>query len=270
MPQEESNTQQQPVVQQEQQPVQDLPTSGYIPSQADLMRDYKASEQQATQEQRIEDTPMGADLQELAEKLGVNPEDIGQPPAPEPPEEKVYADPDDWYSEQFSTPEASKFADDFRKYVGFDIKEVYGLIKQTAEVTKGVDQWRQEAYAQQQLNSLRQDFGEEFDSLMPQVLDRFAQIREVNPQQAAALDNPDGARMLAALIRQEQSQGVQQPPSQKNVPNFLPNKRQVTHGRNQPPVIKYSEMMKWSGEEIDRRYGEILQAKQNGTLIYDI
>jgi len=263
MPEQQQPEQQQPVNQPVPgSPSSETPTSGYIPSQSDVIaRQHEQPPQQEVVDPNIE---------ELSTKLGINPDELGveTPPQEEKQEEK-FSDPEDWYKQQFSNPEASKFVEDFKKYVGLDIKEVYGLIKETAEVTKGVDQWRQEAVAQQQLNTLKQEFGNEFDSLMPQILERFDQIRKVNPQQAQALDNPDGARLLAAKIKQEQSQGTYTQ-QRDDVPTYLPNRRQVSYRQSDSPVIKMSEFRSWSGEEMDRRYGDILRAKQNGTFIYDV
>lgn len=248
----------------------EAPSSGYLRSDADKQRDERLAELNNTLNN--EPTEVNPDIQELSEKLGVNPEEIGNEPQPEPEEpQQDYIDPDDWYAQQFSEEKAQKFAEDFKKYVGLDIKEVYGLIKNTAEVTQHVDDWRQQAVAEQQLSQLKQEFGNEFDTLMPQVLERFGEIKQKNPQQAAALDNPDGARLIAALIRQEQSSGQQQrPAATKEVPNYFPNRRNVSHGRESSPVIRMSEMITWTGEEMDRRYADIVLAKRNNTFIYDV
>lgn len=248
----------------------ETPSSGYMRSQADKDRDARHEELLGLTNNTPEET--NPDIQELSEKLGVNPEDIGKEPTPEPEEPKQdYVDPEDWYAQQFNEEKAQQFAEDFKKYVGIDIKEVYGLIKNTAEVTKYVDDWRQQAVAEQQVNKLKQEFGQEYDTLMPQVLERFGQIKKANPQQGAALDNPDGARLIAALIRQERMQGKTQiPPATKDVPTYFPNRRQVNHGRESSPVIKMSEMITWTGEEMDRRYADIVLAKRNGTFVYDV
>lgn len=215
-----------------------------------------------------------AELVALSEKLGINPDDLGrseedikkdQPPMPT----------EDWYAQQFAEPEAKQFADNFRKHLGIDIKEVYELIHNTANVTKGLESWRQQVQAQRDLDVLRSELGNEFDNIMPQVAQEFQRIRQVNPQQAAALDNLDGARYLAAYIRQKSGGGrTTQPIGQnnQNVPQFsYPNVRQVPgSGGSKPPTIRMSEFLKWEDSEVQRRYNDIVQAKQNGTFIYDI
>jgi hypothetical protein len=232
------------------------PSSGYLRSETDIKRDTPV----------VAPDP-GYDINELATKLGVDPASIGQPEVVEqvaPPPVNT----EDWYAKQFGTDEAKQFADNFKKYIGIDIKEVYQLINNTAQVNTGLETWRKQVTVQQQTQQLKQEFGAEFDTLMPLIGQRFKQIQATNPKQAAALDNLDGARMLAALIRQEgiQQNSVQQP----DVPQYLPNRRPLNRGgQGQSPVIKMSDFVKWSDEEVQARYGEIVRAKQNGTFIND-
>jgi len=239
-------------------PESSTPGSGYLRQQADIRRD--------TPEEPVQQD-VGYDINELATKLGVDPNSLGQEEAPvEQPPVSV----EDWYAGQFGSTEAQQFADNFKKHLGIDIKEVYQLIQNTAQVTKGVEQWRQQVTAQTQAQQLRQELGDEFDTLMPMIGQRFSEIKKANPKQAAALDNIDGARMLAALIRQE---GVQQrtPMGNSNVPNYLPNRRQVNRGGNgQSPVIKMSDFINWSDSDVQMRMPDIIRAKQNGTFIHDI
>jgi hypothetical protein len=236
-------------------PESDTPSSGYLKSQADTIRDTPV----------VEADP-GYNIEELATKLGIDPNTIGQPEAPEqaaPP-----ANTEDWYAKQFGTVEAQQFAENFKKYVGLDIKEVYKLINDTATVTQGVETWRKQVTVQQQTQQLKQEFGDDFDSIMPLIGQRFKQIQQSNPKQAQALDNLDGARMLAALIRQEgyQQSVVQNP----EVPPYLPNRRPINRGgQGTSPVIKMSDFVKWSDAEVQARYGEVVRAKQNGTFIND-
>ena len=239
-------------------PESSTPGSGYLRQQADIIRDTPQESQQQDP---------GYDIGELATKLGIDPNSLGQEEVPVVEQPKST---EDWYAAQFGTAESQQFAENFKKHLGIDIKEVYQLIQNTAQVNTGLEQWRQQVAAQTQAQQLRQELGSEFDSLMPLIGERFQQIKKVNPQQAAALDNLDGARMLAALIRQE---GVQKgvPLGNQNVPNYLPNRRQANRGYSgQSPVIKMSEFINWSDSDVQTRMPDIIRAKQNGTFIHDI
>jgi hypothetical protein len=208
----------------------------------------------------------------LAAKLGIDPNQLGKsqeeldankPPLPV----------DDWYSQQFGTQEAQQFAESFKKYVGIDIKEAYQLMNNTAQVTKGLESWRAQVQTERDLGILQQEFGNEFDQIMPLVAQEFQRIKAVNPQQAAALDNVDGARYLAAYIRQR-GIGATQPNqlARQDVPQFnFPNVRtRHTGGSSTAPTIRMSEFIKWTDDDVQRRYNEVVAAKQAGTFIYDL
>lgn len=212
-------------------PESETPMSGYIPDSRAVQRD-----QQAQQPPPVDNT----ELEQLSQRLGVRPEDIGQPPAPEQPEQPLNTE--DWYAKQFGTEEARQFAENFKKYVGMDIKEVYNVVNNTARVTQGLEQWRQEVRAERDTQTLRSEWGQDFDNIMPLVAQKFQHIQKTNPQQARALDNLDGARMLAALVRQEQQQGYQAKPNVPQTPAFLPNRRPIQRGVGATPSsIKMSD-----------------------------
>lgn len=244
-------------------------TSGYM----DSTYHWNSPEEPAQQEAPQPIEQLNADdLDEYAKKLGINPDELGKSEeelrANEPP-----LSPDDWYSQQFGTAEAKQFADNFKKHLGLDIKEVYELINSTANVTKGLEQWRQQVQNERDLGLLKQEFGNEFDSIMPGVKAEFDRIKSVNPRQAAALDNIDGVRYLAAYIRQREG-GITQSTSMNttDIPQFdYPNvRRRPGGGNSNAPVIRMSEFLKWSDDDVQRRYQEVVQAKQNGTFIYDL
>lgn len=227
----------------------------------------------ATQEQQLatnEQPPVNEELKALADKVGIPPEQLGKAPEQDKPDTPV--NPDDWYAKQFGEPEAKQFADNFKKFVGIDIKDVYGLINNTAQVTQGLEGWRQEVYAKQQIESLRTEFGSDYDTVMPQVLQEFQRIREVNPQQAQALDNIDGARYLAAYVRQQGQASQQQPQAQTQIPSYdFPNVRHTNMGNKPPaPTIRMSDFITWSDEEVQSRMPELVAARKNGTFIHDI
>lgn len=242
-------------------------TSGYMDST------YKWQPAEAPEEPVEQEAPMETpELDALAQKLGIDPNQLGRS------QEEIDADKppmptEDWYKQQFGTEEAKQFADNFKKHLGIDIKEVYDLIHNTANVTTGLERWRQQVQNERDLGILQQEFGQEFQSIMPQVKAEFDRIAQVNPQQAAALDNIDGVRYLAAYIRQRNG-SVTQPRSMNvpNVPDFqLPNvrRRSGTGGTN-APIIRMSEFITWSDDEVQARMRDIMLAKQNGTFLNDL
>lgn len=224
-------------------PESEEPTSGYMSDSSAYERDQAELEGQQPQQ------PSQDELQELSERLGINPEDIGKPDQPEEPKEERLST-EDWYSKQFGTPEAKQFAENFKKHFGMDIKQVYEVINSTAQVTQGLEQWRKEVHAQQQVKQLQQEWGNEFGDVMPQVIQKFQQIRKTNPRQAQALDNLDGARMLRALVLQEKQQGQSVQPNLSQPPTYLPNRRPLQRGGNGTPnVVKMSDYVNMSDSE---------------------
>jgi hypothetical protein len=122
--------------------------------------------------------------------------------------------------------------------------------------------WRGEVQHEKQMEGLRKEFGSEFEDLMPKVVERFGKLPKA---QQVALDNADGARMLAAMIRQEE---LSQKGGRTN-PYASTNVRPLQRAGNTSPVIRMSEFVKWSDEEVQQRMPDIIKAKQNGTFIND-
>lgn len=259
---------------QQEQPVNEE-RAGSVTGYFDSTYKFQAPEQGETQQQEVQEGQtenQPSQLDELGQRLGIDPNDLGKSPeeleANQPP-----LPADDWYSQQFDTDEAKQFAENFKKHLGIDIKDAYKLINETAQVTQGLEGWRKQVQNERDLGILRQEFGQQFDNIMPQVAQEFQRLKQVNPQQAAALDNIDGVRYLAAYISQRQG-GVTQPTrtDRTDIPQYnYPNVRQ-RHGGGTPPapMIKMSDFLKWSDDEVQSRYQEIIQAKQAGTFIHDI
>lgn len=230
-------------------PESETPTTGYFDGSG---RAYGVPDRTQPTDQPPTNTPN--ELEELSKKLGIDPNTIGQPDAPEPPAPPMNTE--DWYAKQFGSEEAKQFAENFKKFVGIDIKEVYGLINNTAQVTRGVEEWRQQVAAKQQLDTLKSELGSEFEDLMPHVLEKFRQIKQTNPRQAQALDNIDGAKMLAALIKQERSRGQQF--VAPDVPNYFPNRRPVDHSNSGTGnFVKFTDFVKWSDSELQAKLPDI-------------
>lgn len=200
-------------------------------------------------------------IQELSAKLGVDPETLTQQEEATQPVQEESEQAEDFLA-KFNTEEGKRFAAQFKEYLGVDPLEAYNLINQTSTLVQQLDGWRREVQQERQVSQLRQEWGESYEPTMQKVLERFSRLPK---EQQVALDNVEGARMLAALIRQEElSQG-----RGRDNPYVHTNTRPVHRGGNQSPVIRMSEMITWSDAELQARMPDIIRAKQLGTFIND-
>jgi hypothetical protein len=202
-------------------------------------------------------------IEELSKKLGVDPSSLAGEEAVQPEQAQVEPEaPAEDYLAKFNTEEGKRFRAEFKNYMGIDPVEAYTLITQTSDLVQHLDGWRREVQQERQMETLRREFGADFDSVMPKVVERFSKLPKA---QQVALDNVDGARMLAAIIREEelsQSRGRPNPYASTNV-------RPLQRGGNTSPVIRMSEMLNWDDATVQARMPDIIKAKQNGTFIND-
>lgn len=207
-------------------------------------------------------------IQELGQKLGVDPNQLGAVETPETqqPSEVTTDTPDkEDFLKKFNSEEGAKFRQQFREYMGVDPLDAYNLINDTARLTQELEAWRSEVVRQRETETLRNELGQEFEQLMPEMVEYF---KRLPPAQQKALDNLDGARMIAALIRQQKAQAMRG--SLGNAPAFVQsNVRSLSNGVS-APTIRMSDLAKMSGNEVDKYMGDIIRAKQAGTFIYDL
>ena len=139
-------------------------------------------------------------VQELSEKLGVNFGDVQPevappaeaPPAPEQPSEDMIA--------RFNSAEGQRMRNEFKKVMGIDPMEAFQAVQNTQVQLNQINDWRQQVMVERQMDTLKTEWGGEFDSTFNEVRTRFEAL-PVHMKQA--LDNLDGARLLAAQIRAE-------------------------------------------------------------------
>ena len=204
-----------------------------------------------------------ATINELAAKLGVDPASLasqeeGVTETP-PVVEEVKED----YLGKFNTEQGKRFRAEFKEYLGIDPVEAYELIQNTSQLVQHLDGWRGQVQHERQMETLRTEFGGDFETIMPKVVERFGKLPKA---QQVALDNADGARLLAAAIRQEELQAK----GGRVNPYASTNVRPLTRSGNGSPVIRMSEFVNWSDAEVQSRMGEIVKAKQAGTFINDL
>ena len=96
--------------------------------------------------------------------------------------------------------------DEFKKIMGIDPMEAFQAVQNTQAQLQQIDQWRKQVVVEREMDTLRQEWGNEFDATFSEVRSRYEQLPD---HMKSALDNLDGARLLAAQIRSERINGVQ-------------------------------------------------------------
>jgi hypothetical protein len=170
-------------------------SSGYMNTSSQAPTDFQ-------QEQGNEAFEAERTVQELSEKLGVNlndlPEEAPAVPGQEPPQQQ-----DDIVA-RFNSAEGKRMRDEFKKIMGIDPMEAFQAVTNTQAQLQQIDAWRQQVMAERQMDALKQEWGGEFDSTFAEVRERFQQLPD---HMKPALDNLDGARLLAAQVRAEKLGG---------------------------------------------------------------
>lgn len=166
-------------------------TSSQVPTDSQLERGGEAAEAQRQ-------------VQELSEKLGVNlgeaqpepqPDYQNAPPQPEPTDDMIA---------RFNSAEGQRMREEFKKVMGIDPMEAFQAVQNTQQSLQQINQWRQQVMVERQMDTLKQEWGGDFDSTFSEVRQRFEALPD---HMKPALDNLDGARLLAAQIRSEQLGG---------------------------------------------------------------
>lgn len=228
--------------------------SGYINTSSQVPTDFQLNNQGAAFEAQRQ-------VQELSEKLGVNLGEVPQPqqqaPAPEVPQPEQVEDP----FARFNTAEGQRMREEFKKVMGIDPLEAFQAVQQTQQQLQQVEQWRQQVAVERQMDALKQEWGGEFEATFSEVRERFNQLPD---NMKPALDNLDGARLLAAQIRSEQLGGQHfgVPLPRSSAPSRTSNIRSTG-----APVgfVKTSDYLNDRVSEAD-----YLSALQSGRVIRDI
>lgn len=240
-----------------------VPSSNPTAGQGYLTSSYYGNESAKNAQALEQDLGDAQAIEQLSQKLGVNPDELGST-SPEPELPLGTEDEKAAFLKKLNSEDGQRFRNEFKEYVGVDVVEAFQAIQDAATLTKELDSWRRDMVRQEETKVLRQELGQEFDILMPEIVDYFKQLP---PAQQQALDNLDGARMIAALIRQGKKQVRNGQPG--NLPPFVQGNVRSTAQRG-APVIRMSEMVQWKGAELDARMGDVIRAKQAGTFINDL
>lgn len=167
-------------------------TSSQVPTDSQLERNNEAAEAQRQ-------------VQELSEKLGVNFDEAQpQPTDAPPPQPEQPQQPEEDMIARFNSAEGQRMRDEFKKVMGIDPLEAFQAVQNTQQSLQQINQWRQQVMVERQMDALKQEWGGEFDATFSEVRQRFEALPD---HMKSALDNLDGARLLAAQIRSEQFGG---------------------------------------------------------------
>jgi hypothetical protein len=178
------------------QPVND--TGGYINTSSPMQTNFQAEEQERGFDSLQQ-------VEELQQKLGVNLNDL-QPQQQQQPEVQPPQQPQDDIFNRFNSAEGKRMRDEFKKIMGIDPMEAFQAVQNTQAQLQQIDQWRKQVVVEREMDTLRQEWGNEFDATFSEVRSRYEQLPD---HMKSALDNLDGARLLAAQIRSERINGVQ-------------------------------------------------------------
>ncbi len=228
--------------------------TGYIDTSSQVQTDSQVESQAAGFEAQQQ-------LEELQARLGVNLSDIESAQQPETPQPEQPPAPTDDMIARFNSAEGQRMRNEFKKIMGIDPMEAFQAVQNTQAQLQQIDTWRQQVVAERQMDTLKQEWGQDFDSTFSEVRAKFAQLPD---NMKAALDNLDGARLLAAQIRTEQATGKRSQPS-------LPRSSEPSRTNNLRTTGAPVGMVKTSDYLNDRvSEQEYLAALQAGRVIRDI
>jgi hypothetical protein len=154
------------------------------------------------------------------------------------------------------SPEAKKFAEDFKKYLGFDVTELQTGVKELQQYREQIAQEKAKVDQDRQLDALSKEWGldrTELDNRMTQVVERFNQYP---PEMQQRLDNLEGAKLIWAKIEQEQGQN--------KVPQFQKSGSRVTTGKKF--LFTQSEIANMPNDEYQRNADRIVHAYKQGLV----
>lgn len=230
--------------------------SGYLGATSPVPTEY--SQQQQFQQ--------GTDLQtvqELQEQLGVNLGDV-QPQQPDQPQQQPEVPPVDFAS-KFNSVEGQRMRNEFKQVMGIDPVEAFQTVQQANAQLKEIEAWRRQVANEKQIETLQNEWGGEFEETWSGVREKFQSLPENMKQ---ALDNLDGARLLAAQLRLERSSGqghAAQPQSFQKSSIGNNSTQNIRTSGNVGGFIKTSDYL---ADRVDE--ATYIKAVRNGRVIHDV
>lgn len=154
------------------------------------------------------------------------------------------------------TPEAKKFAENFKEYLGFDISELKSGVQELQQYRERLQAEETQRSQEKQMSSLQKEWGLDqsaFDGRMNQIVERFKQY---SPEMQKRLDTVEGAKLIWAKLEQESKES--------NVPSFQRNSTISPGGKKY--LFGKSEISNMSKEEYAKNSDRILKAYQLGLV----
>ena len=230
--------------------------SGYLGATSPAPTEY--SQQQQFQQ--------GTDLQtiqELQEQLGVNLGDF-QPQQPNQSQQQQLEVPQEDFAKKFNSVEGQRMRNEFKQVMGIDPVEAFQTVQQANIQLKEIEAWRRQVANEKQIETLQNEWGGDFEETWSGVREKFQSLPE-NMRQA--LDNLDGARLLAAQLRLEQSsgQGRQQQQSFQKSSTGNSSTQNIRTSGNVGGFIKTSDYL---ADRVDE--ATYIKAVRNGRVIHDV
>ena len=159
------------------------------------------------------------------------------------------------------TPEAQKFAEDFKQYLGFDVTELREGVQSFQQMQKEIQTYRAQKAVDKQLSDLKSEWkidGADFDARMEKVVERFGKL----PQgERDKFDSIEGTKFIWARIEQEERAKNDK---SKSVPTFEKSRSKSTPGAK--PVFTQAEIDGMSMEQYERNADKIAYAYANGLV----
>ncbi len=154
-------------------------------------------------------------------------------------------------------PGFEKFSEDFKKYLGFDVKEAMTMVQELQTL-------KQELVVREQENSIKSAWNVDNDTYqerMNEVRAYAANIQQKNPEMFKKLDNVEGVKLIWAKIASEKQKGTKaQVPSIQQSGNKTPANAKSTFD------FTYSQLQKMSRDEYAKNARRIESAFANGRV----
>jgi hypothetical protein len=148
---------------------------------------------------------------------------------------------------------------EFAEVMGFDPMVAFQAVQQTQVQLQQMDAWRRQAENERSIDTLRGEWGGEFESTWSEVRERFQALPD---KMRLALDNVDGARLLAAQIKAERFQSSGVPLQRSSAPSPTQN---IRSSGAPSGYVKLSDFLADRVTE-----AEYLAAHQSGRVIRDV
>lgn len=160
-------------------------------------------------------------------------------------------------AEEQAPPGFEKFAEDFKKYLGFDVKEAMTMVQELQTL-------KQEIVVREQENNIKSSWGVDdatYQERMNEVRKYAANIQQKNPEMFKKLDNVEGVKLIWAKLEQEKRKG-----SKAQVPSVQQSGNKTPATSKSAFDFTYSQLQKMSRDEYAKNANKIQRAFADGRV----